>query len=160
MIFVILGTQKFPMNRLIDEIDLLIERNVFAAEEVVIQSGYSKTSKFAKSFEIIKENDFDQYLANSSLVICHGGTSAIIKSLNLSKKVIVVPRLSKFNEHVDDHQKEIVNVLFQKGYIEMVEDIKELEHYVTKAYKTTYNKYNSNGELANVIVNYILNETE
>ena len=39
-LFVILGTQKFPFNRLMKALDELIEKGIYKPEEVYIQSAY------------------------------------------------------------------------------------------------------------------------
>lgn len=157
MIFVILGTQKFKMNRLIDEIDKLIEKKSISSNEIILQSGFSRKSKYAESLEMINEDEFDRLLEQASLVITHGGTSAIIKALKLEKKVIAIPRLSKYKEHIDDHQLEIVSVFQEKGYLEVCEDINDLEFLISKVEKINYEKYVSTGNLGKVIVSDILN---
>ncbi|MED4054190.1 PssE/Cps14G family polysaccharide biosynthesis glycosyltransferase [Niallia taxi] len=156
MIFVILGTQKFKMNRLIDEIDKLIEKKLIASNEIILQSGFSRKSKYAESFEMISEDEFDSLVEKCSLVITHGGTSAIIKALKQDKKVIAIPRLSKYKEHVDDHQLEIVSVFQEKGYLEVCENINDLEFLISKVEQINYEKYVSTGNLGEVIVSDIL----
>ena len=39
-LFVILGTQKFPFNRLMKALDELIAKGIYKPEEVYIQSAY------------------------------------------------------------------------------------------------------------------------
>ncbi|MGG3421161.1 glycosyltransferase [Heyndrickxia faecalis] len=157
MILVTLGTQRFQMNRVVDEIDHLIENKKLRDSEVVLQYGYSKKSKYAKNYQLIDEALFDDLLNKAEFVICHGGTSSIIKALKASKKVIAVPRMSKFKEHVDDHQIEIVQVLYEKGYIEKVENINELGSIIQLLRNKDYVKYESRGQLAKYIVSHVLN---
>ncbi|USK28392.1 hypothetical protein LIT32_23640 [Bacillus sp. CMF21] len=157
MILVTLGTQKFPMNRVIDEIDRLIEVGLVKREEIVIQNGYSKVSKYALCYKMISESKFESLLHATDLVICHGGTSSIVKSLKTNKKVIAIPRKSQFKEHVDNHQAEIVEVFYQKGYLEKVENIDELGKVISEIKNKNFNKYHSSGELANFIVDMIIN---
>lgn len=40
----------------------------------------------------------------SNIVISHGGPSTFMHALSLGKKTIVVPRLEKFHEHINNHQ--------------------------------------------------------
>lgn len=44
----------------------------------------------------------------ADIVITHGGTGAIIGAVKKGKKVIAVPRLAKYGEHVDDHQLQLL----------------------------------------------------
>ncbi|MGE6375500.1 glycosyltransferase [Peribacillus muralis] len=156
MIFVTLGTQNFAMNRLIDEIDRLIENGVLKPENLIIQRGVSKSSKYAKSMEMVQEKDFERILVDAECIICHGGTSSIIKALKSSKKVIAIPRRAKYKEHVDDHQLEIVEVFYSQGYIEKLDNIKNLEVVLEEIKKKEYKKYTQTGELAKKIVVSVL----
>ncbi|MFD1952811.1 glycosyltransferase [Paenibacillus thailandensis] len=68
----------------------------------------------------------DRYFDQSDLIITHSGTSSIIKGLKKGKKIIVVPRQKKFDEHIDDHQLEIAMMFEKKGFIEVVYNINDL----------------------------------
>ncbi|MED4224254.1 glycosyltransferase [Neobacillus cucumis] len=156
MIFVILGTQRFPMNRVIDEIDSLIEKGFLKREEVIIQNGYSKDSKYSTCYQMIGEEKFDDLLSRSNLIITHGGTSSIIKALRSNKKTIIVPRKAVFAEHVDDHQKEICEIFKNEGFAEVIEDIKELEDVIKRVQCNKYNELNLSNQLPNYILNNVL----
>ena len=111
MIFVTLGSQKFQFNRLLIAIDELIERKVIN-EEVYAQTGYSDYKpKFYKYKYFMDRDEFADYETKANIVITHGGTGAIIGAVKKGKKVIAVPRLKKYGEHVDDHQVQIVEQL-------------------------------------------------
>lgn len=51
---------------------------------------------------------FSQIMDKAEIVITHGGTGAIIGAVKKGKKVIAVPRLARYGEHVDDHQLQLV----------------------------------------------------
>lgn len=150
MIVILLGTQKFQFNRLIDEIiDLKIKGVI--DEKIFIQRGYSDVNipvKFKNDF-IVKDFVASEVLADqiqkATIVITHGGTSSIISALKVKKKVIVVPRLKKFNEHVDDHQLEIVRYFESKNYILCVENIQTLTIIIEKA-KNDFSPNHYDGE--------------
>lgn len=152
-----MGTQKFPFTRLFKEIDKLIETN-FITEEVIAQTGYEKikTNNF-KTVQLISESEFENLVNKSSLVITHAGTSSIIKSLSYGKKVVVVPRMKKFNEHVDNHQVEITKIYSLKEYIEPVYEIENLKNAISLAKLKSYNKYTFQNENALVesIIKYL-----
>jgi len=75
----------------------------------------------------------DRLMDDAWLVITHGGTGSIIGALNRGKKVIAVPRLSCFGEHVDDHQKEITDEFEKQGLLIGVRNIKDLPDAVERA---------------------------
>ena len=55
-----------------------------------------------------------------------------------------MPRLSKFGEHVDDHQTQIVAQFREMNLILGVEDCKQLEAAVMQIPKEQFNSYASN----------------
>ncbi|MDU1936652.1 MAG: PssE/Cps14G family polysaccharide biosynthesis glycosyltransferase [Clostridium sp.] len=156
MIFVILGTQKFQFNRLLQKIDELIEKGVIN-ESVIAQIGYS-TYK-VKNYKVEKFLDKEAYnyiIEKSNLIICHGGTGAIINSVSRNKKVIAVPRLKEFGEHVDNHQCEIVEQFNNMNYIKAIYDIEELENVINSIKNEKFDKYiSSTKNIISIIDNYI-----
>jgi len=117
MIFVILGTQKFQMNRLLKLLDNLIADNKID-ESVVAQIGLSDYEpQHMKFYRTIEKKLFDNLISEADLIITHGGVGAIISALKQKKPVIVCPRIAKFGEQVDDHQWEIARSFENKGYV-------------------------------------------
>ena len=62
-------------------------------------------------------DDFDKLMNECDLLITHGGVGSIISGLKKNKKVIAVARLAKYKEHMNDHQKQIVDNFSDAGYI-------------------------------------------
>ena len=94
MIFVTLGSQKFQFNRLLIEIDRLVEEGKIT-EEVFAQTGYSDYEP--KNYEyknFLDRDEFSDIMGKCDKVITHGGTGAIIGAVKKEKKVIAVSRLS------------------------------------------------------------------
>ena len=108
-IFITLGSQKFQFNRLLKAVDELCEKGTVDAEDVFAQIGYS--DYLPKNFSYKKFLDRDEFsneMEKANIVITHGGTGAIIGAVKKGKKVIAVPRLAKYGEHVDDHQLQLI----------------------------------------------------
>ncbi len=108
MIFITLGSQKFQFNRLLQEIDRLIENGTIQ-EPAFAQIGYS--DYIPKNYEykqFLSREEFAEWEGKADIVITHGGTGAIIGAVKQGKKVIAVPRLAKYGEHVDDHQLQLI----------------------------------------------------
>ncbi len=146
MIFVTLGSQKFQFNRLLKEIDRLIEDNEIT-EEVFAQIGYSNyIPKNYNYKKFLDREEFNKLMNQCDKVITHGGTGAIIGALKKEKKVIAVPRLAKYAEHVDNHQLEIVKTLAPKSYILYAEDMSELSNALKRIHDIKFNLYISNTE--------------
>ena len=54
--------------------------------------------------------------------------------------------LSQYQEHVNDHQKEIVELFNQKGYILGIQGIEELEKAIRQEKEFKPKKYQTNNE--------------
>ena len=136
MIFVSLGTQKFQFNRILEYIDELIEENIIS-DQVFAQIGFSTYKPKNYQFStFLSEKSFDDLIKNCTIRITHGGVSSINKGLINNKKIIVIPRSSSFNEHIDDHQKEFtskLNLLTMKHNIIDEEYYEELEDILITA---------------------------
>lgn len=144
MIFVTLGSQKFQFNRLLVEIDRLIEEGKIT-EKVFAQTGYSdykpKNYKFNK---FLDRDEFNDIMSKCDKVITHGGTGAIIGAIKKKKKVIAIPRLSEFGEHVDDHQLQITKQFSDMNLARSINKIDELEECLVEIEKLKFNSYVSN----------------
>lgn len=144
MIFVTLGSQKFQFNRLLIEIDRLIEEGKIT-EEVLAQTGYSDYKpKNYKFKEFLDRDEFANIMDKSDKVITHGGTGAIIGAVKKGKKVVAIPRLAKFGEHVDDHQLQIISEFEKMNFIKGIKRINELEEALDNIDKLKFNSYVSN----------------
>jgi len=145
MILVTLGTQDKKFNRLLEKIDELID-NGKIEDEVVVQAGFTKDYKSdnMKIFELISKEEFDNLIKKCDILITHGGVGAILTGLKYNKKVIAVPRLKKYKEHVNDHQIQIVSNFHDEGYIIGACCVSDLEDAINKIKDFKPRKYQSN----------------
>ncbi|MGK0466728.1 PssE/Cps14G family polysaccharide biosynthesis glycosyltransferase [Clostridium sp.] len=152
MIFITLGSQKFQFNRLLIEVDRLVVSGKIE-EEVFAQIGYSDYRPQNYDFkEFLNRDEFLDMMNKCDKVITHGGTGAIVGAVKQQKKVIAVPRLKKFKEHVDDHQLQIITEFVNMNFIKSVKDIKDLENVILDIEFLSLKHYDSN---TNVILNSI-----
>ena len=133
MIFVCLGTQIYQFDRLLKEIDRLIEIGIID-DNVFAQVGtINYVPKHFSFKQYLSYEEFDGYQSRASLIISHDGTGSLIGASKKGQNIIAVPRLSKFGEHLDDHQIQIVTVLESEGYIRAVYDIDDLGDAILEA---------------------------
>lgn len=136
-----LGTQNNSFKRLLKELDRLKEKKIIK-EEIIVQAGYTKyKSDNLQIFDFIDKDKLEDYQSKANLIITHGGVGSIISSLKKGKTVIAVPRLKEYNEHVNNHQKDIVESFSNNGYIIGINDIKELEDAYKKSKDFKPKKY-------------------
>lgn len=144
MIFVTLGSQKFQFNRLLQEIDKLVRTGVIT-EELFAQIGYSDYLPCNYKYRnFLNRDEFLEAEAKADIVITHGGTGAIIGAVKKGKKVIAVPRLEKYGEHVDNHQIQLINQFKNMNLICGVSDCSELEAALGYVRSHEFSSYKSN----------------
>lgn len=156
MILVTLGTQDKSFERLLKAIEKqIIKGNI--KDEVIVQAGFTKyESKYMKIFDLISTDEFDKLIKKCDLLITHGGVGSILTGLTNEKKVIAIPRLAKYKEHTNDHQKQIVEEFAKDGYIMELRDLNKLDKTLSKIKTFIPKKYISNTKnVINIIDNYI-----
>lgn len=146
MILVLLGTQNNSFHRLLEEIEKNIEDGTIK-EEVIVQAGYTKfeTDKM-KIIDLMSKEQLNKFQDEADLIIAHGGVGSIISSIEKGKKVIAVPRMHEYGEHVNNHQKEIVKDFNDKGYIIGIEKVENLKQAIIKSREFEPKKYKPNNE--------------
>ena len=156
MILVLLGTQNNSFHRLLEKMDELINKGIIN-EKVIVQSGYTNyESKNMRVFDLIPQEELERYQEQADLIITHGGVGSIVSSIKKGKKVIAVPRLGKYNEHVNDHQVEIIESFNEKGYIIGLHDVSELGEALDKVKNFIPQKYVKNtGKILKIVEDFI-----
>lgn len=156
MILVMLGTQNNSFHRLLEKIEELIKNGVIK-DNVIVQAGYTKfKSDDMQIFDLIPREKLEKYQNQADLIITHGGVGSIITSLKLGKKVIAMPRLHEYGEHVNNHQIEIVELFDNKGYIIGCMDLEKLEEALKKVKEFEPKKYElDNHKMLNIIDEFI-----
>ena len=154
MIFVTLGTQDKPFKRILD----LLE-NSDIDDEIIVQSGYTDyDSKRMKILKYVPKDEFHDYLKKADYIICHAGVGTILSALDLNKKILAVPRLAKYGEHVNDHQLQIADAYIQKGYILVLSENDDLKEKLTELKDFVPEPFVSNNEnFVRKLKDYIMN---
>ncbi|MBB1330207.1 beta-1,4-galactosyltransferase [Pseudoalteromonas sp. SR43-7] len=160
VILVTVGTSQYDFDRLFE---MLYKQPLYDNAEVrwVIQTGHNKLKHLPANGKIIDmttRSEMEQLVKSASLVISHCGIGSINQMLAYQKKVLFVPRVSKFNEFSDDHQLQIANEISSKIFTVLMPEqvmptitLGELldRKIVTSPVDTT--NYNMANELKNVL---------
>lgn len=133
MIFVTVGTHEQQFNRLIQEMDNLVGMGIIQ-DEVFMQIGYSSYRPINTDWdEVINYEKMKELEDKADLIITHGGPATFMSVLAKGKIPIVVPRLVKYGEHVNDHQLDFAKKVMNHGYkIFLVENIDALQDIIRK----------------------------
>ncbi len=121
MIFITVGTHEFSFKRLVQAGDDLAAR---IQERITIQRGHTPyLPSFAESFEWATGREIEAWMQEARVVITHAGAGSILQALKLGKPLIIVPRLKKYNESYNDHQRQLAIALHRRGRAVMLEEV-------------------------------------
>lgn len=118
MILVTVGTNGTAFDRLLREVEALGN-----SEEVIVQYGPSTLRPSnARCIPFLAFDELARLVRRSRVVITHAGVGSILLSLAERRRPIVVPRLRRLGEAVDDHQLALGRRLAAEGLVVLVED--------------------------------------
>ncbi|HEX9118101.1 MAG TPA: PssE/Cps14G family polysaccharide biosynthesis glycosyltransferase [Anaerolineae bacterium] len=131
MIFVTVGTHTDGFQRLVEAMDRLAPG---LDEEVVIQLGATPVQPAnARWFRFTTQDEVDDLCRRARLIVSHAGAGSIMAALRYGKPLIVMPRLKKYGEHLDNHQTELARVLADNGTILVAYEAAELPQRLAEA---------------------------
>ena len=125
MIFVTLGTHHDPFPRLIEGLQSL------DGQDLVVQYGHSPAPLHAtETIQFLPFVDLQERIRTADVVVTHAGVGSILNCLRLGRTPLVVPRQSRFGEHVDNHQVELTRAMANDGKVIPVWDVADLPELV------------------------------
>lgn len=123
MIFVTVGTNEAPFDRLLRAIDELGD----LGEPLLVQTaGAPVNPRNARCVDFLPYDEMVTSMREASSVVTHAGVGSVLTALTAGKRPVVVPRLRQFGEAVDDHQVEFARRLAETGLVTVVEDLSVL----------------------------------
>lgn len=147
MLFVTVGSQKFQFNRLLQAVDECVAKG-FIDEEVFAQTGTCTYIPKAYSFcPFLDREEFSQKVDSANVIVTHGGTGTVVGALKRGKRVIAMARLSRYGEHVDDHQVQLLNEFEKAGLILTCEDSSSLAQAFVIQKSRVFSSFNSNTQV-------------
>jgi len=150
---VTVGSHYQGFERLVKKMDEIAEK---INEKVVMQIGNTKYKPVnAQYFDFIESfEEIERLNREARVVVCHAGAGSILTALEQRTPVIVVPRLKKFNEHMDDHQVDIAEAMSENQRVKVVYDMEDLEKSLKSEF-TFVDRCNEN-KLVDSLKNYLL----
>jgi len=157
LIFLCVGSREYQFDRLLKKIDNLLKENKID-EEIFAQIGQSNyIPKHYQYVRYMSPDDFRQKQLDADLIISHGGTGALVAALKLGKKVIAVPRLVKYQEHIDDHQIQVCDMLEKQQYLKVVYEMSDLYGMIQQVKKQkAVKQYSNPSNILSIIDEYIV----
>ena len=156
MILVVLGTQDKRFERLLKVVEEAIAQGVIK-EEVMVQAGCTVyDSSKMNVVDYVDMTTFEQWMKDCRLLITHGGVGTIMSGLRNKKPVIACARLAKYGEHHNDHQCEIIETFYGKGYLIPLRDGQSLKEALSAAENLVVPEVESNNhKMIELLSNYL-----
>lgn len=113
-VVVTVGTLDFSFQRLVDRLKAILPVDVY----VVLQIGVDSNAVHwpgALVCSSLPPDQLSEAMARADVVVAHAGIGSALTALEAGKVPVLVPRLKRFKEHVDDHQLELAHTLEGKG---------------------------------------------
>ena len=128
MIFATVGSTQIPFERLVRSLETLPGDQLHVQHGPVAPPTGALRSKAYMQFPEVVES-----MRHADVVVCHAGAGSVLCALRLGHTPIVVPRLRRYQETVDDHQVEFAQALAAKGKVVAVNELDQLAEMVTLA---------------------------
>lgn len=129
--FVSVGNATQPFDRLLGAVCAIVAN---LPSPVIIQTGSTDCAcGGAVARKFVAMDEFERLMDEASLAIMHAGAGSVIHAVRAGKVPVVMPRRSKYDEHVDDHQLEFARQLAQAGLVVIAEEPADLHAAVLAA---------------------------
>jgi UDP-N-acetylglucosamine transferase subunit ALG13 len=130
VIFVALGTHEQPFERALDAVAALS-----GSHDQVIQHGHTppRAGLRARWIEFGPYDEILTLMHEATAVVCHAGVGTILSALGAGKCPVVLPRLARFGEHVDDHQLQITEAFAARGIVVACTGADDIEACIERA---------------------------
>jgi UDP-N-acetylglucosamine transferase subunit ALG13 len=122
---VTVGTDHHRFDRLMDWLERWDARHPGVVRWVA-QYGYSRPMSGAEGFVIKPRPELLEILREADVVVTQGGPGGIMDSRECGTVPIVVPRLGRLNEVVDDHQVAFAEQLARNGLLVLAQTEEQL----------------------------------
>lgn len=108
MITVTLGTIAYPFDRVITWLDRLLSCGIIT-EPVFLQHGVTNIAAIAdhpllRAKPLVPSGKLAEIVSASRITIAHAGQGSTRRFALQGTRLILLPRLACYGEHVDDHQ--------------------------------------------------------
>ncbi|HET9591789.1 MAG TPA: glycosyltransferase [Solirubrobacterales bacterium] len=128
MIFATVGSTQIRFDRFTEALAGL------PAERLSVQHGPMRAPPgAAHAVPFMQFPEVVESMERAEAVVCHAGAGSILCALRVGHTPVVIPRLKRFEETVDDHQLEFSRALAAEGKVIVVEDPSRLAAAVAAA---------------------------
>ena len=130
-VLVTVGTDHHRFDRLIGWVDRWAAAHPDV--EVLVQHGTADPPAHAAAVVMLGYDELVAEMAAADVVIAQGGPATIMDARSVGQRPIVIPRLARFDEVVDDHQVAFTTWMAEKELVWLAGDEAELHELIDAA---------------------------
>ncbi|MBJ2145468.1 glycosyltransferase [Vibrio sp. IB15] len=147
-ILVTVGTTAF------DELIAIIDKKFENDSSVKIIAQTSSSSGYTpKNIDFFEFSDsFQSYVDSADLIITHAGAGSVYSMLEIAKKLVVVPNLTR----ADNHQIELARYVQGNNFAVSCFDLTEIQACIYKAKGMDFESYQSDKFFGHSIIRELL----
>ncbi|MGN6693556.1 MAG: glycosyltransferase [Aquihabitans sp.] len=130
-VLVTVGTDHHRFDRLIGWVDAWAAAHPDA--EVLVQHGTADPPTHGTAVVMLGYDELVAEMARADVVIAQGGPATIMDARSVGQRPIVIPRLARFDEVVDDHQVAFTDWMATKDFVWLAADEDQLHALIDAA---------------------------
>jgi UDP-N-acetylglucosamine transferase subunit ALG13 len=129
--FVSVGNALQPFSRLLAEVARIRDR---LPHPILVQHGHTPFhTAGCEQRAFIAPGEYTHQMRNAQVLILHAGAGSVLHAIGAGRIPVVMPRLQRHGEHVNDHQLAFARQLAKMGRVELAEEVAHLETAVARA---------------------------
>jgi UDP-N-acetylglucosamine transferase subunit ALG13 len=132
-VVVTVGTDHHPFDRLIGWINDCLAQHPEQSGGFFVQSGTASITPACPGSRFLPTDQLDALLDGAEVIVCHGGPASIASAWARGQLPIVVPRLRRLGEHIDDHQLDFCVQVAEVGRIRLAQTAADFAEYLDEA---------------------------
>ncbi|GAA4608648.1 hypothetical protein GCM10023195_34090 [Actinoallomurus liliacearum] len=131
LVFVTVGTDHHRFDRLMGWMEQWLAANGHV--RCVVQHGPADPPVGAECHDFLPHADMQTLFRQATAVVCQGGPGSITESRQAGRLPIVVPRIARLDEVVDDHQVRFSRHVATFGKVALAESAESLHAHLDRA---------------------------
>lgn len=130
----LLGTERYPFARALRQVAAALPAGV----EVLRQTGHTPVAdEDGPCRQWVPGDELAEAVARADLIITHAGVGSVLSALRAGRHPIILPRCASLGEHVDDHQRELADLLADRGLASVAAPDQDLVPIIAEASRRT-----------------------
>ena len=107
-VYITVGSGAF--DQLLRQVELSLDLSRYQVQYQIGSSDYCPQANFFRF-----DDRYIDYLQQADVVICHAGAATVFQLLEMGKKLLIVPNMSR----IDLHQQDLAQFVEQQGYAQV-----------------------------------------